>query len=399
MKLTAKYKQLKKSQKIAVTAVASVLILSIIGTALYLIIPLNLKIDWDSVTPIEHNVVLFDKGEYGDTKALAKVDEAGNLTDEPFKILSFTDTHLDTYRKKTAVTMQMLINNIKREKPDLVVFVGDTITSSNNRGRLKQLGSVMEKFGVYWTLTFGNHEGDNARSVSRKKMAELFASYPHCLIECDVKTTSTGETVWGYSNHSVNILKADGSVRQSLIFVDGGNRVSKSDAKLLNIDKDSYDFVKPSQIKWYEDTVDALAPGTKSMLFVHIPLNEYQIAYDMALEGNEDVILEYGNAYEKVACSQYNSGLFTSILNKASTQAVVAGHDHINDFRIKYQGIYLIYNQPSGYSSYNLVSKKKSDTLIKGCSIYTVAADGGITFDQIKNVELYDHTEILKLYQ
>lgn len=398
MKLTEKFKTLKKPHRIAIIVISAILILSIIGGAMYLLIPINIKIDWDTITPIEHNVTLFNKGEYRDTQALAKVDEEGNITDEPFKILSFSDTHFDTYRKKSAVTMEMLINNIKREKPDMVVFAGDVITSSNNRIRANQLCKVMEKFGIYWTTVLGNHEGDNFRSVSRKKMVELFASYPHCLIEDDIKTTSTGETVWGYGNHSINILKADGEVRQSLIFVDGGNRVSKSDAKRLNIDKESYDFVKPSQIQWYEETIDALNPETKSMLFVHIPLQEFQTAYDKALAGDAEAVLEYGSAYEKTASSKYNSGLFNSILQKASTQAVVSGHDHMNDFRVKYKGIYLIYNQSSGYGSYNLITRKIADTLLQGCSIYTLAIDGSIGFGQIKNIEIYDHTEILKLY-
>lgn len=398
MNIKTRLQKFKKPTRIVIVLLSILLITSILGVILYMAIPINLKIDFDSIVPVQNNVILLYDNEHK-TQALAKVDNQGNITDQPFKILSFTDLHLDTYRKKTAITMEMMINNIKREQPDMVVFVGDIITSSNNRVRLKQFCEVMEQFGVYWCTVLGNHEGDNFRSLSREKMARLFSSYPHCLMDADTKTTTDGATVWGNGNYSVNILKSEGVVRQSLIFLDGGDRVSKSDAKKYNIDKESYDFLKPSQIQWYKETINKLDDGVKSMLFVHIPLFEYQIAYDQAVAGDSDAILEYGSANEKVCSSQYNSGIFSAILQKESTQAVVAGHDHINDFRLKYKGVYLIYNQPSGYSSYNLITRKKGNTLLKGYSVYTINSDGSIDFNQGKNIEMYDHSEILKLYK
>lgn len=395
-KVSEKFMSMGKPKRIVIICVSVLLILGILGGALYLFIPVNMKIDMQSINKIQNNVILLKATEESGQQALAKVDDEGNITDEPFKIVSFTDTHLDTYRKKTEVTMDMIIKNINREKPDLVVFVGDIITSSNNSIRRKQLCEVMEKFGVYWATVLGNHEGEGFLTLSREKQVEKFASYPHCLVESDTKKTSDGTIVWGNGNYTVNILKADGKVRQSLVFIDSGDMISKADAKKYNTSKDSYDYIKPSQIKWYEEKMDELEEGVKSMAFLHIPLPEYKTALEKSKENDEQAVLEYGEANEGICCSEYNSGFFDAVLKKQNTQAIVCGHDHINDFRIKYKGVYLIYNQPSGYSSYNLVTKGKSDKLLKGCSIYTIKADGEIEFDAVKNMDLYDHTEIIK---
>lgn len=394
----------KKTKKIMLIAISCIVALAIIGVSLYLVIPIKIKIDMSTVEKIETNVVL---EKINGVNSLSKTDENGNATDEPFKILAFTDTHLDTYFKKTEVTMEMLIANITAEQPDLVVFVGDNVTSSNNKQRTIQFCEVMEKFGVYWAAVLGNHEGDNARSISRQKMVEIFASYPHCLVEDNKKVTKNGEEVFGWGNYQINLLCADSSVRQALFFLDGGNRVSKEAAKKYNIDKESYDFLKESQIKWYGEQVEKLDDGTKSMMYLHIALSEYTTAYDEIkadgevynVENADGTILADGLRREGECASKYNSGMFDEIVRLGSTQAVVVGHDHMNDYRVRYKGVWLCYNQMSGYSSYNVITKKKGDKLIQGCSIYIISSEGEITFDKVINANKYDQTKAMELYK
>ena len=89
------------------------------------------------------------------------------------------------------------------------------------------------------------------------------------------------------------------------------------------------------------------------------------------------------------------------MLECGSTQAFISGHDHVNDYAIKYKGIILAYNQNSGYSSYNVVTKKKTDILIQGFSEYMIDKDGGLTVKSYHNAELYPdlQEEILELYK
>ncbi len=359
---------------------------------------------------------------------LVKRDASGNVTDEDFKVIGFTDTHLDHHREKGAVTLAYVIRNIVNEKPDLVVFVGDNITSSFNGRRAKQLCRVMEDLGVYWTCVLGNHEGDNPWSISRRNMVKLFASYPHCLIEADEKHTGDGAAVWGSGNHAINLADSSGAVTRSLFFLDGGDEMTEADLtkyadEIAAGDGNTDDYVKESQIRWYRENVAAIAAlgasekaePVPSAVFVHIPLPEYKTAYE-ELTGEDAVsptqipaygaenetgsVMLFGQRRERICCSGHNSGLFDAILGAGSTDLVVCGHDHINDFALRYRGVTLAYNVPSGYSSYNLYTKKLSDDLLQGYTRYTFRPDGSFELEPFCNAVLYPEAqpEIRKLY-
>jgi predicted MPP superfamily phosphohydrolase len=390
-----------------------VLLISILGALVITIglliafLPVTYKVDRSLVIQNkEYNVIKVD-GEY---TSLTKTDASGNYLDDDFKILAFTDMHLDTYKANGNVTIEMLIRNISSQKPDLVVLVGDNVTSALNERRAKQLGKLMEELGVYWTLVLGNHEGDNALSTSRRKMIDILASYPHCLVENDRKVTKSGEVLWGDGNHVINLLNTKGEIRQSLYFFDSGDDMTEEDVEkykeeIESTNKKKDDYIKDSQIQWYKETVsniDEIAKKkVKSVIFAHIPLVEFNTAYEKAMEGHAEAEFLYGTKLETVCSSGHNNGFFEVIHDLGSTQAFVSGHDHVNNFAVKYKGIILAYNQNSGYSSYNVVTKKKSDTLIQGFTAYTINKDGGLIMQPYLNADLYPdrQEDILKLYQ
>ena len=340
---------------------------------------------------------------------LYKTDADGNPIDGDFKVIGFTDTHLDHKKEKSDVTLEYIIRNIVSEKPDLVVFVGDNITSSFNARRARQVCKILEELGVYWTCVLGNHEGDNVWSISRAAMVKLFASYPHCLIE------ENGAEIWGHGNHVIRLADAAGNVTRSLIFLDGGDEMTEADlteyaAEIEASGGNRDDYVKPSQIEWYREQAAIRADGepVPSAVFVHIPLPEYRTAYEELTgetEVSRDRVPEYnvvnengnvmlmGQRREGVCCSGHNSGLFDAILESGSTDLVVCGHDHINDFVLRYHGVTLSYNVPSGYSSYNLYTKKIANDLLQGYSRYTFRADGSFEIEQLHNADLYPEAQ------
>jgi predicted MPP superfamily phosphohydrolase len=346
----------------------SVLCAAIVGLSIYFWMPIGLKIDKSKVLKHQTDVVFYDRNTgYGRYRALGKVDGEGNLTDEPFKILTFTDMHLDTYRKKGGDTISHMLDAVHAEQPDLIIFTGDIVTSSTNWLRARQFADMMENLGIYWCPILGNHEGDNWTALTREKYLKLWSSYAYCLMENDPDAVAA--QVWGNGNYVVNLLKSGGEVRKSLIFLDSGNEISQEDAKKYNV-SGGYDYLKPSQIEWYRGVVANLnayeqTEPVTSLMYIHIPLPEYADAQAIvqsenrtpgqtASDGTEYI---FGNAYESVACSRHNSGMFDAILQGGSTQAVFCGHDHINNTIIRYQGILLVYNQKSGYSSYDLKTK------------------------------------------
>ncbi len=418
-----KGKTMNRKKKITVTVLCSCLgVLIAAGAVAAAVLPVTYRIDRSLIVKNPDYCVSAEKRNGYTT--LFKT--AGNGIDADFKVIGFTDTHLDHNKEKGNVTLEFVIRNIVNEKPDLVVFVGDNVTSSFNGRRAKQLCEVMEELGVYWTCVLGNHEGDNMWSITRERMVKLFASYPHCLTEADAKHTADGEEVWGEGNHVINLADSRGNVTRSLYFLDGGNEMSEEDLERYAAEIEAGtgrrdDYVKPGQIEWYRETVAAIGGGgvpggtVPSAVFVHIPLPEYKTAYE-ELTGETEVSPESVPAYdvpnengdymimgqrrEGICCSGHNGGLFGAILEEGSTDLVVCGHDHINDFVLSYRGVILSYNVPSGYSSYNLYTKKISDSLLQGYTRYTFRSDGSFDLEQVCNDEAWPESRdrIRKLY-
>lgn len=414
---------MKSKKRIILTVILAFFsILIIAGVCVAIFLPVTYKIDQSLIkADPDYNVYVTEKDGY---TSIVKKDADGNVIDSDFTIIGFTDVHLDAKEEKGNITMEYIIKNIVNEKPDMVVFVGDNITAGFNRRRAKQLAKTMEKLGVYWDLVLGNHEGDNTWSISRKQMVKLFSKYPHCLMDASEKRTADGEKVWGYGNHVINFLDSNGNIIRSFYFIDGGSDMSeedmiKYDAEFSDKGHNDYDYVKESQITWYSETVANInainGNPVRSTIFDHIPLTEYKTAYDEITEETEvtqnipdyNVPDAYGNYIiegqrrEVICYSGHNSGLFDAMVKGGSTDSFVCGHDHINDFILMYKGIILAYNEPSGYSSYNLVSKKMADNLMQGYTRYTIAKDGAICMTQMHNADIYpeEQEEINALYK
>ena len=69
-----------------------------------------------------------------------------------------------------------------------------------------------------------------------------------------------------------------------------------------------------------------------------------------------DAVLDeilYGRMNESVGSSPFNSGLFEA-MKKNEAQGIFCGHDHVNDWAAKYEGVWLVYNQFGSYNAYGL---------------------------------------------
>jgi len=307
------------------------------------------------------------------------------ITNEsPLRILSFTDTHMDDNYDCYVWTLRLLRETIEAEKPDLVIFVGDNVTGGAGAAqRAEELTRLMTGLDVPWCPVLGNHEGDNPDTISRAGMAEIFRSSPRCLLPAGKPRTADGRVLFGDTNYAVPLYNSEGRVCHKLIFLDGGNAMSDEDRRRLGfveVSRFPYDFIKEEQIAWYRE--EMRRDDCKSMVFCHIPLPEY---HDAVRKGE----LICGGKRENICSPLYNSGMFEAMLEEGRTVAFVAGHDHINDFRVRYRGIQLIYNRMSGFSSYNVLSKRKGDRLLQGCSVYTIDFEGNVAFGDIVYEDRY----------
>ena len=121
---------------------------------------------------------------------------------------------------------------------------------------------------------------------------------------------------------------------------------------------------------------------------MHIPLCEYENVNRLDKFGEYvptgKAKILYGSQYESIGCSPVNSGMFSLIKELGSTQAVFAGHDHVNDFCAEYDGVKLVYVQTSGYETYTMGDLRKWDESkwMQGATVITVKQDGSIELKQ-----------------
>ena len=324
--------------------------------------------------------------ETSDSTFIAKCDTRGRIVNKPFKILVTTDMHMDA-ADNINKPLEMLARHAAAEKPDLILFTGDVILTDHQQIDCFQFGRFMEKMGIYWAYVFGNHEARAEKEYHKYFMLKALESFPHCL-------SKFGDpSLFGYGNFFINILSSEDTIQQSIVMLDSGRSPNPQHNAENGAPEDlkGYDFLKKGQIEWYKNNILNLEKEygkIKSIMMMHIALCEYREV--MELDENENYVptgkaeILYGGMYESIGCSEFNSGMFKAIKELGSTQAVVVGHYHINDFCAEYDGVYLVYAQCGGYNTYTMGSNfgwEEKDWM-QGVTMIDVAQDGEIVFRQ-----------------
>ncbi len=328
---------------------------------------------------------------------VAKYNKDGTIDRGDFKLLSTTDMHTDEDYNLNNKTLQLFINQIRDEKPDLVILTGDCIQSKYQQIEAIQFAEMMERLGVYWAYVFGNHEAREEKEYHKYLILKSLSDYPHCLSKFG------RPELFGYGNFIVNIMNSETELKQSLVFFDSGRDIVEKYMKKDGVPeemKNGYDYIKPSQISWYSGEIAELKKEygkVESMLYMHIPIKEYEEVFTLNEEGKyiptgkADIL--YGRMHESVGSSPFNSGLFDAMKRNGS-QAIFAGHDHVNDWAAKYEGIWLVYNQFGSYNAYGLgnyngVSLPEKEWQ-QGVTITTIHSDGSIDLRQSFNARYLD---------
>ena len=360
---------MKKGIKI----ITALLLVTVIGAGGFVLYKCSQGISYDisSVEKVGSDVEIVKEDE--DSVTLRKKGKG------QFKVLMFTDTHLNGKKAKDNTAVKYMVKNITEQKPDLVIFGGDNISSGFNKKRTAEFAELMDALGVYWAAVLGNHEGEGILAVSRKENVDIFSSYDYCLMR------QGKEDIDGNGNYTVNILNSDNTIRQVFFLMDSGSYMTEEAKAEYGVTKEGevYDGVKTSQVEWYKEKHDSLKAEYgefKSVAVLHIP--PYQTEREYA---ESDFII--GEKREGVCESGFDSGLMDAITEKGSTRAVYFGHDHVNDFGTMYEGVRLSYIQTSGYGSYTMESKFGSpeNEWIQGCTVLTVNEKGNLMETRILN--------------
>lgn len=318
---------------------------------------------------------------------IAKFDDDGQISEDDFVILAMTDLHFEDDPELRDKTIDMMVRQISDVNPDLVVFTGDIILSNHQQIDGVRFAKLFEDMGVYWTFVFGNHEARAEKEYHKYFLMKNMSQYEHCLAKFGPSE------LFGYGNHIINIMNRDGSIKQSLFMFDSGRNISDKYRFENGLDSDlrGYDYLKNNQKNWYRNHIEEqrrVYGDFKSLMFMHIPLCEYENVNRLDKFGEYvptgKAKILYGSQYESIGCSPVNSGMFSLIKELGSTQAVFAGHDHVNDFCAEYDGVKLVYVQTGGYETYTMGDLRKWDESkwMQGATVITVKNDGSIELKQ-----------------
>lgn len=308
---------------------------------------------------------------------------------EDFKILQLTDVHLgesltttDTDRK----ALQACYDLIRETQPDLIVVTGDIAYaipaytfSDNNLAAMGTFMDFMDRIGIPWAVTYGNHDNEpSSRYNDAKAFGGLFASYQTSGVSTALYSAYVQPDIYGRYNQYLRIENADGSLNRVIFLVDSNDYVKGPNAVR------EYDSVHPDQIQWYADTIDALTETegrvVPSFVFMHIPFPAFQDAQDALSVGAPEAEYLFGQNQENVSCPKRDTGFFDAILEKGSTQAVFVGHDHLNNMAARYRGVDLVYSKSIDYVAYPGIADQIAQ---RGGTLITLTPGGGYEIEQV----------------
>lgn len=318
------------------------------------------------------------------------------IADPQIKFGSFT---------RDVKTMDLLDSAIKKEKPDICVVTGDLTLSVFTYDAFRYFCNFMEERQQYWTFVFGNH--DSQFDCSKYTICKMLSEYKYCLF--DVGPSD----IHGKGNFLVNIFRGDKSEENliySLVCLDSG---MYPDAENVPLTDWVYDWIRQDQMDWYSWAIDGLKScnaNVQSSMFFHIPIKQFADMYylnelqkgndvsqkvrdrlpDVEIEEVKGVVREsdkkesefvYGDdGYTVGIFYQGNAegvtdhpDVFEYIKNSDCTKALFCGHDHVNNLKGYFDGIYLGYGLCCGYHTYPFFENPKilTDKVLYNAKLWT----------------------------
>lgn len=281
-----------------------------------------------------------DPYELGKTAVVLK--EEG----KDFAILNLTDIHISDYDMRAwmafpaIATIRRLVKNIK---PDLITVTGDIVCGESTVYAINRFTSLMNNFGIPWAPVFGNHEADG--NCDYNYLADIMMKSSTCLLR-------KGDPALGVGNYIVNIAEKN---------PDGAPNVIHS-LIMMDTHKTHVNSLQKEWYKWATEGINkACGKQVESSVFFHIPLTEYQYAYDEAWDGGNGIWRSgyeaFGELNEKICCDRdeneqpVNNDFFAAVLAIGTSKNIICGHDHMNNFSIVYQGVRLSYTLKVGKAS------------------------------------------------
>lgn len=243
---------------------------------------------------------------------------------------------------------------VEQHQPDLITISGDIFCTDSTIWSAMQLTELLDSLQIPWAPVFGNH--DDGGNCDLNYLADVMMKGEYCLMK-------KGDPSIGVGNYIVNICEGN-EVVHSLIMMDTHT-----------------DGLWKKQIDWYRWA--AAGANTSSTVIMHIPIVQYQQAYDAAWDGEgwREGYDAFGERKEAI-CPEpgEDTGFFAAVKQVGLTTDILCGHDHTNDFSILYEGVRLSYGMRLGvYGSHSVENM--------GATLLTIDVNGAVS---VTHVDRFD---------
>ena len=256
--------------------------------------------------------------------------------DGTFKIVQLTDVHYAHGNQKSDTTLLMINRVLDAEKPDMVVFTGDIVTEKPVKEGWDAITKTVISRKIPFAVTLGNH--DHEHGVTRLELKKIITAYPYNL------NTPTTTILSGAMNNVIPIYGSEKAHlnEKALIYCFDSGAYSTINGI------EGYGWIPSDIIDWYkkksmEYTLKNNFQPLPALAYFHIPLPEYKQAF------NEEKNKRLGNRKEDECAPLLNSGMFLAMREMRDVMATFVGHDHVNDYIVKYHDIALAYGCFSGW--------------------------------------------------
>ncbi len=293
--------------------------------------------------------------------------------DTAYTVLQITDVHILNDEKKDAKAYKTITEMINTTKPDMIAVTGDVTSEKENYTAFKSFCTFMEKFEIPWAFVFGNHEGldikyekgekpDPEKIADKQTLNDYLESLKYCMY------VRGDKNVDGMGNYYYTVHDDNGKALMSLIFMDSNS---------YDEENRGYDHFHDNQIAWYEKTIKKIAKEENgdenkvvpSLVFFHIPMKEYMTGYKNGTR-------LWGHKFPKEdGTPAVDDNMFETMKKLGSTKGCYAGHDHMNNFSVEYQGIRLTYGLSCDHNIYM--------TPFRGGTLINIKKDGSFTNQSI----------------
>ncbi|MBE6607857.1 MAG: hypothetical protein E7633_04830 [Ruminococcaceae bacterium] len=286
-------------------------------------------------------------------------------TDKEFTVLNLTDPQLGVEewaedaqnRKILEYTIKELV---KRTSPDLITVSGDLAWAGHDYA-YDMLADFLDSFKIPWAPVWGNHDNQKGEEYIRS-VAARYKEHPYCVYD-------DGPAELGNGNYLLKIKDQDNTVC-ALFMLDTHDREPYINDE--GEEKSAWGKLRQNQIEWVENLCGELKnEGCSDALIIqHIPIYGFRLASAAAYKdttdhkaltvaqsmgtecwnvGYEDSI---GVQHEGVASYPADEGALDMLKRAGLVSHIVVGHDHINNWMIRYEGIKMIYALKTGAGCY-----------------------------------------------